>query len=199
MKGNHETHAATGNYSLDSGLWTGIRFKVCLPPTRLLHVEGTAVSYQFTVESVVEAEHWRPALKRAVDECERRNPGSATPDRVFSELVQRISLGKCVCLVAVDENTGKPRVDSVCGLVVMDFWQDTLGNEIAVLTIGWADARYRSKPMDKLSEVVDALAKEAGCESVWLYAKRNPKAYERWAGKRGYVKAMTVYKKVVRK
>jgi hypothetical protein len=152
-----------------------------------------------TVESVVDPIHWYAALERAVDECEKRNSGDHPSGKVLSELVQRIADGKCVCLIVVDETTGKPRIESVCGLVVMEFEEDTLTKQYrAVLTVGWGDPKYRSKQGDVLFGAVDSVAKGAGCEKVWLYAERNDKAYERFIKRWGFEKSKVVFEKKAR-
>ena len=148
------------------------------------------------VESVCDPVYWYDAIKRAVDECERRNPGDHPAGKVLSELVQRIKDGKCVCLIVVDETAGKPRVESVCGLVVVEFEEDTLTrSKRVVLTVGWGDPKYRSKQGDILFRAVDVIAKGAGCEKVRLYASRSFKAYIRWAKQFGFKEHMVVLEK----
>lgn len=135
---------------------------------------------------VMDWRDWHSALQTAVTEVDRKGQSGYTVAQCLDGLERRIEAGQTIVLLAIDLETGRAPIESVCGMCVLDFWLDFLGSKIACLTYGWIAKGYNRKVFEFAWPAIKALVTEQGCKAIWFFTHRDAGAFARWGAPMGF-------------
>lgn len=145
----------------------------------------------YTVARLFALAPLRRNVERALAEIVRRSPNRCGADTLYAAIEGRLSESPDRCAAWVVFAPGGVLV----GFCSVDLWGDLAGTTRAIISSGWIAPGHQGRPFDVVLPEVEAWARAHGARTLATMTRRSAAAYARWAGRRGFEQAETIFEK----